>query len=91
MMNTLLIIYQLSNSKETYKSLSEKIKSFPDWAKLMPRVWMVRTKLSASDVRSELSSTVPGDNVILVINVTDRAWASYHLEPEIVAWMKANM
>ena len=90
-MNTLLIIYQLSNSKETYPILSKKIKSYPNWAKLMPRVWMIKTKLSTGDVRSELSGLIPGDNVILVINVTDRAWASYHLESEIVSWMKENV
>ena len=90
-MNTLLIVYKLSNSKETYKVLSEKIKTYPNWAKLMPRVWLVKTPLSTKDVRSELSQIVPGDNVILVVNVTNRAWASYHLEPEIVSWMKENM
>ena len=90
-MNTLLIVYKLSNSKETYKALSEKIKNYPNWAKLMPRVWLVKTPLSTKDVRSELSQIVPGDNVILVVNVTNRAWASYHLDSEIVSWMKENM
>ena len=90
-MNTLLIVYKLSNSKETYKVLSEKIKTYPNWAKLMPRVWMVKTPMATKDVRSDLSQIVPGDNVILVVNVTNRAWASYHLDSEVVAWLKENV
>ena len=57
----------------------------------MPRVWLIKTEKPTKVVRSELSQLIPGDNVILVINVTNRAWASYHLDSEIVTWMKENV
>ena len=47
--------------------------------------------MSTSDVRSELSRIILCDNFILVVNVTNKAWISYHLEPEIVEWLKDNM
>ena len=90
-MNTHLIVYKLADSHQTYKTLSERIKNYPNWAKLMPRVWLIKTEKPTKVVRSELSQLIPGDNVILVINVTNRAWASYHLDSEIVTWMKENM
>ena len=90
-MNTHLIVYKLADSHQTYKTLSEKIKNYPNWAKVMPRVLLIKTEKPTKVVRSVLSQLIPGDNVILVINVTNRAWASYHLDSEIVTWMKENV
>ena len=34
---------------------------------------------------------VPINDNEIVINVTNRAWASYHLDSEVVAWLKENV
>lgn len=90
-MNTLLITYQLDNFKTSYPIISQKIKEYPNWAKPFSRVWLIKTNQKASDVRSELSALIPGDNKLLVINITGRAWASYHLEQDVVVWMKEQI
>lgn len=90
-MNTLLITYQLCDYKTLYPIISQKIKGYPNWAKPFSRVWLIKTYQTASDVRSELSSLIPGNNKLLVINVSGRAWASYHLGSDVVEWMKGEI
>lgn len=90
-MNTLLVTYQLSDYKTLYPIISQKIKEYPNWAKPFNRVWLIKTNQTASDVRSELSSLIPGNSKLLVVNISGRSWASYHLDLDVVGWMKEQI
>lgn len=90
-MNTLYITYLLDDTDVDYSKISARIKKYPDWAKIMSRSWIIRTSKSSKTVRSELSNSIDGKGKILVINISDSAWASYRLGDEINEWLKEKV
>lgn len=90
-MNTFLITYTLDNSTESYNKISSQLKKYPNWAKLFARVWMIKTSRSSKRVRDELSDAINGKGKIVVINITDSAWATYNINDNVLNWMKDNI
>lgn len=90
-MNSLFITYLLDDTSESYDKISTQIKQYDDWAKVFSRAWIVRTNKSSRRVRTELSDAIDGHGEILVINITDSAWASFRLDMGINEWMKTNV
>lgn len=90
-MNTFLVTYTLDNSSESYDYISSRLKRYPNWAKLFARVWIIRTSHSSKHVRDELSDTIDGKGQIVVVNITDSAWATYRIDGDMLEWMKENI
>ena len=90
-MNTLLVTYALDNSTETYPKISHRLKRYPDWAKLFNRAWIIKTSKSSRTVRDELTETIEDKGKIVVINITDSAWAVSKMDSNILDWMKENI
>ena len=90
-MNTFLVTYTLDNSTESYDAISSRLKRYPNWAKLFARVWIIRTSRSSKRIRDELSDVIEGKGKIVVINITDSAWATYIIPDNILDWMKENI
>lgn len=90
-MNTFLVSYILDNSSESYDDISSRLKRYPNWAKLFARVWIIRTSHSSKRVRDELVDTIEGRGRIVVINITDSAWATYRISDDMLGWMKENI
>jgi len=90
-MNTFLVTYTLDNSSESYDNISSRLKHYPNWAKLFARVWIIRTSHSSKRVRDELSDAIYGKGQIVVINITDSAWATYRIKEDMLDWMKENI
>ncbi len=90
-MNTFLVTYTLDNSTESYDAISSRLKRYPNWAKLFARVWIIRTSRSSKRIRDELSDVIEGKGKIVVINITDSAWATYKIPDNILDWMKENI
>ncbi len=89
-MKTKLITYTLNNPND-YSILKEHITSYPNWAKIMPRVWIINTDESSVQIRRNVSSSVNNRGKFFVVDVTGRAWGSYGLEPDINEWIKTNL
>lgn len=90
-MNTFLVTYTLDDSTESYDSISSRLKRYPNWAKLFARVWIIRTSHASKRVRDELSDAIEGKGKIVVINITDSAWATYRIPDNMLDWMKENI
>lgn len=90
-MNTFLVTYTLDNSSESYDDISARLKRYPNWAKLFARVWIIRTSRSSKRVRDELIEAIDGKGQIVVINITDSAWATYRIDEDMLDWMKENI
>lgn len=90
-MNTFLVTYTLDDSSESYTKISTRLKRFPNWAKLFARVWIIKTARSSKRVRDELVDVIEGKGKIVVINITDSAWATYSIDENILEWMKENI
>lgn len=90
-MNTLLVTYALDDSTESYSKISRRLKRYPDWAKLFNRAWIIKTNKSSRTVRDELSESIEDKGKIVVVNITDSAWAVSNMDNDILTWMKENI
>lgn len=90
-MNTFLVTYTLDNSSESYDDISARLKRYPNWAKLFARVWIIRTSHSSKRVRDELVDAIESRGRIVVVNITDSAWATYRINEDMLDWMKENI
>ena len=46
---------------------------------------------SSKRVRDELADAIEGKGQIVVINITDSAWATYRINDTMLDWMKKNV
>lgn len=90
-MNTYLVTYTLDNSDESYPKISTRLKLYPNWAKLFARTWVIKTSRSSKHVRDELAEAIEGKGKIMVINITDSAWATYKMDDKLIDWLKSNV
>lgn len=91
-MKTYLISYDLIKPETLpdYKRLINTIKTATYWAKPLKSVWLVKTTLSAAQIRDELRKVTDPNDKILVIEITNH-WASLGLSKEVTDWMKQGM
>ncbi len=89
-MNTYFVTYTLEDSS-SYNSLSRCLKRYPNWAKLFARAWIIKTSKSSKRVRDELVQAIDEKGQIVVINITDSAWATYRIGEDMLEWMKDNV
>lgn len=89
-MNTHFVTYTLDD-QSSYTALSSRLKRYPDWAKLFARAWIIKTRKSSKRVRDELIEAIDGNGQIVVINITDSAWATYRINEDMLDWMKENI
>lgn len=67
------------------------MKSFPNWAKLFQRAWIIQTTKSTRQVRDELAEVIENKGKIVIINITNSGWATCEIERKVVQWMKGNV
>lgn len=89
-MNTYFVTYTLDD-QSGYTALSRRLKRYPNWAKLFARAWIIKTTRSSKRVRDELIEAIDGKGQIVVINITDSAWATYRIDEDMLDWMKENI
>lgn len=90
-MKTYLITYQLDNSNNDYSLISRRIKSFPNWAKIFQRTWIIKTNRNIIRVRDILTESINDAGRILIVDITSSDWAGNHLTDEVTDWMKENV
>lgn len=90
-MTTKLITYQLTDNQRDYSAISEVIKSYPRWSKLMDRVWLIKTRKSASEVRTFLAQSINNRGKIFVIDLKTNSWGSFAVDQNVTAWIKDNL
>jgi len=87
-MSTYFVTYTLDDGFDSYEQISSRLKSYPNWAKLFARAWIIRTSHSSRRVRDELVEAIKGRGQVFVINITDSAWATYGIDEKLLDWMK---
>ncbi len=90
-MTTKLITYQLDNYNTDYSLIRDAIKSFPKWAKIMERTWVIKTNKSAGIVRTILSEKIGNRGKIFVIDLASNSWGSYAVDKRVTEWLKDNI
>lgn len=90
-MNTLFVTYALDDPVISYSKISERLKRYPDWIKLFDRAWIIKTRQSSLKVRDDLVNSIASRGKIVVINITDSAWATFDIDKDFLSWMKENI
>lgn len=90
-MNTILISYDLIEPGRDYTNLWDHLKSYGTWSKPLESVWLIKTDLTAAEVRDAAKEHVDQNDKILTIDVTDRSWATRKIPGEIKNWIKTNL
>lgn len=89
-MSTYFVTYTLDD-QSSYTALSRRLKRYQNWAKLFARAWIIKTTGSSKQVRDELIEAIDDKGQIVVINITDSAWATYRINKDMLDWMKENI
>lgn len=90
MKKTIQINYDLVAPGRDYKPLYDYIKSFDGWCHLLESQWLVRTTMSASEVRDELMELVDGNDKIVTFDVTGDYWATNFSDSK-TDWLHGHM
>lgn len=90
-MESFLISFHL-NDQGDYAKVSEQIRSYPKWARIVDNVWIVLSDNKLTEIRESISSLIDSKGgSVLVVKVTHAAWATYSVEKEVTDWMKENI
>lgn len=90
-MKTFLITYTLNSFKRLDPVISDKIKSYPKWARISQYVWLIQTDKSVYNVRSDLAISINENGTILVIDISYSAWATFAVSQNVTNWMGENI
>lgn len=89
-MNTYLIGYDLNKSGQDYDSLIEQIKTLGSWWHCLDSTWIVKSNLSATDIRDKLSAYIDSNDELLVAKLSgEAAWTGF--SKECADWLKENL
>jgi len=89
-MNTILISYDLIKPGKDYTNLWNHLKAYGNWAKPLESVWLIRTDLSAAQIRDAALNHIDQNDKILVVDMTGRASAWNNLQDDVSNWIKAT-
>lgn len=92
-MYTLLISYDLMGSEtyKDYKILIDRIKKYPNWSKPLKSVWLIKTEDTPSKVRDKLRSYIDSDDKLIVVDITNKTWATTRVASNVTEWMHKKM
>ena len=89
-MKIFLIVFELFD-RNRINDMIGAIKEYGSWARICSNSWCIKVSdKTAADVRDSLSDRIPLQNTdrLLVVNITNSAWASYYLPKDVAEWLK---
>ena len=88
-MKIFLIIFQ-SDEADVRNQLVERIKRLGSWARISYNAWCIKSDCKNTvDIRDTLKDLLSNNRErLLVLNITDSAWASYYIPKEVTSWLK---
>lgn len=91
-MKTYLIGYDLNRPRgaNDYPNLFEELKGFGTWWHHLDSTWLVRSSLSAAQIRDQLKPYIDSGDELLVVGLTgEGAWAGFNEKGS--QWLKDNL
>jgi hypothetical protein len=89
--NTLLVGYDLNRPGQDYAALGARLKEFGTWWHHLDSTWIVRTELTAVQLRNEIKGLLHNSDELLVIDVTGKSWAGKGFSEGAYKWLRKNM
>lgn len=92
-MKTYLISYDINSPRkaEVYQKLGDYTRAYGTWAKPLESLWLIKTDRDITIVRDQLLNLCDQNDQILVIDVTDKTWATFGIDKEVINWMQNNL
>lgn len=92
-MNTILVSYDLMAPGKDYDKLWSHLRAYPDYIKPLESVWLIKTALSAEEVRNKVKLYIDSNDRLLVVNVTgdSAAWQNLIGDAAHTKWIKENL
>lgn len=69
-MSSYLISYDLNKSGKNYETLIAEIKKFGTWWHHLDSTWIVKSDLTAVQIRDKLSPLIDSDDELLVVHLS---------------------
>lgn len=90
-MGSILVGYDLNSTGQDYADLIAAVKALGSWWHHLDSTWIVKTALSAKEVRDLLKPKIDKNDELLVINITadEAAWAGFNDNGS--KWLKDNL
>jgi hypothetical protein len=90
-LNTLLVGYDLNQPGQNYEPLWRRLKEFGTWWHHLDSTWLVRTEMTAVELRNELKPLLDASDELLVIDISGKSWAGTGLTDRAYTWLRNNM
>lgn len=89
-MTTYLITYDLNRPGQNYNDLFEAIKAIGTWWHCLDSTWVVKSNLTAVQIRDSLSNNMDQNDSLLVLGLSGvGAWIGF--SDECSNWLKNNL
>ena len=89
-MNSYLIGYDLNRPGGNYAELIDAIKLIGTWWHCLDSTWIVKTDLTAVQIRDALSPHIDSSDELLVVKLSgEAAWIGF--DDKCSSWLKANL
>ena len=83
-----VVSYDLTGPVRDYDKLITKLRSYPNWAKVLESVWIISTPLTASGLYSEIAPFIDGDDKLFIVKAQrDASWTG-NIGTEVGDWMQ---
>lgn len=83
--------YDLNKTGQNYTELITYLESFGTWARPVRSSFLVKTALTAAQLRDGIRNHVDANDTVLVMSVTGTDWATQGVPPEVVTWLRNNV
>ena len=90
-MTSKMIVYQLVDNNVDYINISQRIKKFPMWTKVMDRCWIIKSKRTTGEIRDILSRSLTKGGTVFVIDLNNNSWGTFNVGIDITSWLKENL
>lgn len=90
-MNSQYVAYDLNAPGKDYAKLIDKLKSYTNWCHVLKSAWVVKTAMTASQVRDELLPYIDQGDDLFVVDVTGGPAGWHGLSSEISTWLHKNL
>lgn len=89
-MATYLIGYDLNRPGQNYNELFEAIKAIGSWWHCLDSTWLVKSTLTAAQIRDIISPHMDGNDRLLVAAMSgEAAWVGF--SQDCSEWLKKNL
>jgi hypothetical protein len=88
-MSAYVVCYDLRAPGRNYQALHDRLRQYPQWAKVTESNWIVVTTWSAVQIRDDLMSHIdPNDRIFVIKSGVEAAWLNSICEND---WLRTNL